>query len=286
MPIPVPTPSTPSVLPRRINTFKIGADPEFAICDADGRRHQPCMSSLDVGTDHCGLTELRPPPDYTVSGFLENCKKALNNNVLRDFMKPEYTWRGGAWITHDDYGNASIGGHIHIDIPALNHGSTQSPEVTQVIAVCDHVTEFLEDLRIYPQAECHRRRQGNYGHFGQVHYDKKSPEGHNRIEYRTPPSWLFSYKVAFLSLTLYKLAIVSPILAKQTLVGRTNDERWKNLRKFLRMFAHLDSDAMTVVKTIARSKFDLPKLQMSPDRDFKADWGVSSDVPTPRPTAI
>jgi hypothetical protein len=276
---------------RIINSFKIGCDPEFVVLDSNYGYKHPTTGSLasGVGTDGVPV-ELRPDPSYTAKGLLENLGSLLNSSSMGTLR--EYSWRAGAVVSYRCRGidmcskcrvdstirphKQPIGGHIHIDIP-IRSGYDLSPHVNLVVVACDKVIQFLEELNIHPKEECAHRRNGiqgcYYGGFGSFHSDKKSPEGHCRLEYRTPCSWMSSRKQAFITLTAIKLASACPQLALDVLVGDSIDEKWKAFSNFIKYFVELDSDAAEAYEKFL-STGDLSLLVTPADTDIKEGWEI------------
>jgi hypothetical protein len=281
---------------RVVNSFKIGCDPEFVIISNQNAVVHPRgyfdeIPSGQIGLDGSGIPmELRPTPSYSALELTKNLKDLLKSDYLKSVRN--HKWRAGAFVvleepeeeeTSDDeyapYYSPSreaeeipIGGHIHIDIPVDNYSVSGYHEF--IIQACDHVTKFLEALNIHPKDECDQRRNdGEYGMFGDFRTEHESEEGHHRIEYRTPCSWLTSPNAALITLTLIKLASASPKLALTVLNGKSVNAKWKSLTKFVQLFAKIDEDAAAVYKLL-KSKTKRKELIANVEIDMKKQWGI------------
>jgi hypothetical protein len=267
-----------------VNTFKIGADPEFGVRDKVTKNgviatQHASLSTNEIGYDHGGhVVELRPKPAYRVQEFLKNIKDLLKKDALAPLKK--YEWKGGGCFRNIDGHLQAIGGHIHLELPYLGHHGIEESVYKLRVKACDVVTKHLEDLNILPAEESRIRRSaeaGGWGRFGAVQA-ACSPQSYGqpfyRMEYRTPCSWLFDPKVAFVTITGIKLAATMPELAISTLNGETDGERWASLVKFFRTFRAIDSDAEFVCKRLLKSSNPkcLKALQVNPDCDFRVRW--------------
>lgn len=261
-----------------INTFQIGADPEFCVVDPTTKSRLNASSYTSglntygkVGFDHGGaVIELRPDPSYTVKGLLTNIKTLLEEPRLAPLKNK--IWRGGAFF-HD----MPMGGHVHIELPAKGHHNVPDAVYDKRMAALDHVVRELEFLNILPKEECAKRRSGGgYGQFGYMHPVNSGQ--FTRIEYRTPCSWLFDPRNAFVTITGLKLAAVNPDYATEKLGKGDPKERFVALVKFFRAFAPVDEDAAYVIKHILRSVSDkvAKAIEAKPDQDFKEAWAKFS----------
>jgi hypothetical protein len=256
-----------------INTFLIGCDPEFSVVDTVTNTRVNVGSygigaNPLVGSDHGGgVVELRPAPSYTVKGLLNNIKKALASSHTEGIR--QFKWRAGA-----RFNDISMGGHIHLELPMKGYHGIKSEVFDERIKACDRLTAEMEHHNILPKEECAARRVGGYGQFAAVQA-AATTNGITRFEYRTPCSWLFDPRNAFIVLTAIKLAAVNPRYALDNVTGQGDDKkRWKEVVKFFRAFRKLDEDAEFVCQSIIKSTHDinLESLKAKPDEDFQPLW--------------
>ena len=277
-----------------IGISRYGSDPEFLMLNDNGTYLIHTNPTTAIGVDGGGvLTELRPAPAYNVQEHLSNIKALLespNLNYVRDKK-----WRAGACVEaiqqcyaahigtprESDYRNwLSMGGHIHIEIPYGTAGAIPAVEqkVFQArLDAFDHVTRTMEAADLLPREESAlRRSNGGYGAFGNYH-SVNGADGQQRVEYRTPCSWLFSPKNAFILFTAIKLAAVSPITVKRRIPENGTPEKiWEGFVKLFRDFQHIDHDSYIAVNRICKAVHasNLERLGATKivDLDFKAAW--------------
>lgn len=266
-------------------SFRIGGDPEFAIINTDGSYHNFHSVSNAIGADHGGMVvELRPAPSYTVNGFLNNVKTLLESPSLND-VRPK-KWRAGAHVhvRHPSYGETgiSMGGHVHLEIP-YNYNSGTIPSVSREVFMArmeafDHLTQMFEEANLLPKEECALRRSssGCYGRFGvgHNHHTVLGADNQQRIEYRSPCSWLFNPRNAFMLITGLKLAAASPVAVMKNIQGGSDTKIFEGIVKLFRNFAAVDHDAYIAANKICRSakSENLDRLRAIVDTDFKAAW--------------
>lgn len=190
---------------KTIDTSKltIGSDPELSILDND--MHLVYASEIihdehycnKFGVDGCGrIPELRPDPTSNPLTHVENIKRILydaaqNPELTRVF---KYTLKAGNT-------SSATGGHIHIGHPRIAQVSNQNTYyesnlkrekyIKALVASFDTTLvlpiAFCED----PKVANYRKCQGSYGKVGDFRTDKSYG-----IEYRTPPSWMASERLA------------------------------------------------------------------------------------------
>jgi hypothetical protein len=173
-----------------------------------------------------------------------------------------YKWCCGAYLQED-----GLGGHVHF--------GRKRPHRTDEIRALDLSALALEKLGVFPAAEIGQRRAGDarrqvYGAWGD---HRLQTHGY---EYRTWPSWLDSPALAFLVLTLSKLAVHDPSL----LQGYARDVSWSQyVKNFLSFYKFLDDDARLASLILQRG------FPRHVGGDFKARWGfpmmVTADQAAP-----
>lgn len=273
-----------SMAQKLANPFSVGCDPEFMILRGNVPINVETTLGIthtgDVGSDHNGLVvEVHPQPargTYTILKRIQTI--LLTNKNLK--LALDKKWRAGAAFKIDN-GNMggrlmTLGGHVHLDLPPMGHGETVENHNLRLNAL-DRVTKYLEFLDILPKVESETRRAegqrlgGNaaYGKWG----DWRQAGGEDgrtkvRLEYRTPASWLYDPRAAYLVLTGAKLAALAPQIAVDTL--KVRNINYANLQKFFDLFKFKDINARRAVDGILTST--VAQLQAVPDRDVKTAW--------------
>lgn len=235
-----------------VNSFLIGADPEFAISDeGDIVKIGPGGQYSPWGIDHNGyIVEPHPKPELSVRELLKNLKVSLNDFAT---VAKRGKWRAEPYMAFPTRA-VTTGGHVHFDIPSAN--KTQ-------IAALDRLTSHLELLDILPASRCQERRNAGtgYGRLGDIRQE------HGHFEYRSQPSWLFSQRVAKICLIGSKLAATEPEEVYKSL-GKTAEIA--SLRKTFELFKGKDDDVDWVLDG---GLFD-KKLTVACDRDLRDVWSV------------
>ncbi|TVY02318.1 putative amidoligase domain-containing protein [Cohnella terricola] len=173
----------------------LGADPEFVLTSATGRLVQAskffplggetgCDSIRFRGEKYWPLVELRPRP-FAEPGRLAADLRRLLNVASGYTAGAKLSWRAGAMPVQ----GVPLGGHVHISGIAL-HGER--------VRALDNAVAL--PLRLLEPAVAKRRRP-RYGALGDV---RRQP--HGGFEYRTPPSWLVSPRLALGTFALAKVA--------------------------------------------------------------------------------
>lgn len=247
-------------LRRYVNRFRLGADPEF-IFSKHGLRSDATLfglkQGLAFGADNNGrLAEIRPYPSRSA---LEVVASILATLKLLAFLQPKtlaYDWCSGAFLQDD-----GLGGHVHF--------GRKRPDRNLEIAALDVIEEELQVLGFYPADEVARRRQGDarrqvYGRPGDWRI-----QAHG-YEYRTFPSWLDSPELAFVTLTISKLAVHNPELVKDIRHTGARDVRLRRILNLLSYYKDLDDDARLALVVMTR------KLPVHVGGDFKGRWGIGA----------
>jgi hypothetical protein len=238
-----------------INKFQLGCDPEFVALDDKG--HIIIGRGLDhhgeVGYDHGGrVLEIRPEPSKGAYALVKKIRRLLGDEKLRRLGASKF--RAGA-----RFGTESLGGHVHFGLP---------PDVIgrdgKTIPALDVVTGLLEHLDILPKAESANRRRGEYGKFGDIR-TSHGKDGVPHLEYRTMASWLHDPKVAFLCLTVAKLAASDPVGALAALKGATS---YSKLVDWVGNYRSKDTNAKRVYEKLGNHKL----VAVDPDVDFRTRW--------------
>ncbi|WP_239614340.1 putative amidoligase domain-containing protein [Cohnella mopanensis] len=176
-------------------TAKLGADPEFVMLSRDGRvvpasryftpeGDAGCDSVRIRGEKRWPLVELRPRPTVDPQHLTADLRRLLF--VANDRTAgASLIWRAGALPVP----GLPLGGHVHLS------GATLTSERLRAL---DNAVAL--PLRLLEPVEAARRRP-RYGSLGDV---RSQPYG--GFEYRTPPSWLVSPRLAFGTFALAKLA--------------------------------------------------------------------------------
>jgi phiEco32-like amidoligase-type 2 protein len=250
------------------NSYLIGTDPEFVILDGANIRNVEGILPFQgkLGYDHGGrVVEIRPYPKQLASQLCADIFRQLNRRELVPLRR--FRWKAGA-MGEDQ----PIGGHIHFDIPfdGVSSPVAARPERSAL----DRLAIWFETLELFPHGEMQRRLDIGYGRRGDIRQAGRRPDGHARLEYRTPPSWLYSPKLSHLSLAAFKLAVVDPQHTLDTL--QTPDVRpVTKFRDFFRGFAERDDDAAEIAPQLEK-RDGLEAFRGDPTVDVKTAW----DIPT------
>jgi hypothetical protein len=246
---------------KRVNTFRIGADPEFVILNGGKIVNvQDTLTDIEAGYDHGGyVVELRPAPAFGAYTLVKRLQKILKTNAKLAKIK-DHKWKAGAYFYDPATRAITLGGHVHID------KNPKEEEQTLLVSALDRLTKYLEDLDILPKEESAKRRNSTtgYGRFGDI---RKSNDG-NHIEYRSMSSWLSDPKQAFLALTGAKLAATNPQITLDCL--RPKAHSFEGLKTFFDYYKHKDVDAGRAIEKILDDTIE--KCQTDPDQDIKESW--------------
>jgi hypothetical protein len=253
---------------RYVNHFRLGADPEFLFVAGavriDARMVNGMAQGLAYGMDNNGrLVEIRPYPSRSAVGVVASILSTLRWLALNQPETLTYSWVTGAYLFGD-----GLGGHVHF--------GRKRPSRDLEVRALDAIDEELLGAKAYPVPEVLRRRQGDernqrYGLPGDIR-----PQLHG-YEYRTFPSWLDSPELAFLTITLAKLAVHSPQFVIGFPAFQDVSRHCQRLRNLLSCYKDIDDDARLALKIIAR------KFPVHIGGDFKARWGIAPPAMTVGP---
>jgi hypothetical protein len=173
----------------------LGADPEFVLLSPEGKiaaasRFFPpqgnagCDSVVVRGIRRWPLAELRPAPSAEPAAVTANLRRLLAEAAKRTAGE-RLTWRAGAWPVR----GLPLGGHVHLSGAALTG---------ERLRALDNAVALPLRLLEPPSAAARRPRFGALGDFRR--------QSHGGFEYRTPPSWLVSPRLAKGVLALAKVA--------------------------------------------------------------------------------
>jgi hypothetical protein len=259
------------------NSFLIGTDPEFAILDGNSivEVRDTLGHAGKLGWDHGGqVVELRPDPKFLASQLCVDIFRQLNRRELVPFRR--YRWKaGGIAAGHP------IGGHIHFD---TSYDGESLTENDLRLGALDRMATWFEALELFPVGECEARVRQGYGLRGDIRPAGRRADGHARLEYRTPPSWLYNPRLAHLTLSAFKFALVDPRHTLDSLVTSSIDPRAK-LRRFIRGFAESDDDAAELAPQLARRN-GLEAFRGDPDDDIKTAWGIPAAPTEAEPATV
>lgn len=254
------------------NSYLIGADPEF--CILNGNQIHTVDDTLPfggkLGYDHGGrVVEIRPDPKHLASAICADIFRQLNRSELVPLRR--YRWKAGGIAA-----GQPIGGHIHFDIP--NNGTVSAD------GAANRMAEWFGRLELFPRSECEARIQLGYGRLGDWRASGRRPDGHGRLEYRTPPSWLYNPHLAHLSLAAFKLALVDPQHTLDSL--QSPDVRpLTKFREFFRGFAERDDDAAEIAPQLEK-RGGLEAFRGDPTVDIKTAWGIPAAPSEAEPATI
>lgn len=244
---------------RYCNRFKLGADPEFIFQAPGGARFDArnlnLHQGLAFGMDNNGrLTEIRPYPSRSALEVVASVLTTLRWLAVTRPDAFDFHWVSGVYLFGD-----GIGGHVHF--------GRKRPSRTFEVSALDTVSNELLSIGCYDPSDIMRRRQGDQHnqHYGMPGDFRHQMHGY---EYRTFPSWLDSPALAFLILTLSKLAVHNPKLFQgyPVLIPQRYNQRVRNLLSY---YKDIDDDARLALSLIAKG---FPKHLGG---DFKARWGLT-----------
>lgn len=173
----------------------LGADPEFVMLGPDGKvvpasRYFPrdgdagCDSVVIRGVRRWPLAELRPAPATEPAAVAKDLRRLLGEAARRT-AGAALSWRAGAGPVR----GLPLGGHVHVSGAALTG---------ERLRALDNAVALPLRLLEPPSAAARRPRFGALGDFRR--------QSHGGFEYRTPPSWLVSPRLARGVLALAKVA--------------------------------------------------------------------------------
>jgi hypothetical protein len=173
----------------------LGADPEFILLSPEGRivpasryfspaGDAGCDSVRIRGVKRWPLVELRPRPSYEPINLAADVRRLLRVASERT-SGDALTWRAGALPVP----GLPLGGHVHLSGAALTG---------ERLRALDNALGLPLRLLEPTKAALRRPRYGSLGDF------RRQP--HGGFEYRTPPSWLVSPRLALGAFALAKIA--------------------------------------------------------------------------------
>jgi hypothetical protein len=248
------------------NQFLVGTDPEF--CVLSGQHGMNVAQHFGprgkLGWDHGGrVVEIRPSPRYATSLICADIFQQLNRRELVPLR--QFRWKAGGMA-----GDQPIGGHIHLDVP-YPYESEHYPQLNAL----DRMAEWFERVELFPRGETEARIHNGYGSrtsLDRVRGSGSRPDGHPHLEYRVPPSWLYSPKLAHLTLTSFKLALVEPDYTLDQL-SSPDIRPVTKFREFIRGFAATDDDAAELAPQLSEGN-SLNAFRGDPADDIKDAWGI------------
>lgn len=263
---PLSSPSAFSLQGRHLNHFCVGSDPEFCFVDAATRnRPDAHVLGLHVGLaagcdQNQRLAELRPWPSVSVVAHVAGILTAL-----RWMWRVHYThvsaflWRAGAYFSGD-----GMGGHVHF--------GRKRPTRTEEVAALDGLARVFRSSGLFPNREWDRRIAGD--RIGQ-HYGRPGdfrPQKHG-YEYRSLPSWLQSPTMAFIAITLSKLAVLDPEITTSWAGDNTKEHAHFLLRGLAKLYKGRDDDAYILYHLLTVNGDAV--FNVIHDADFAPAWGFN-----------
>lgn len=264
--------ATPKWLPRLpervLNHFLVGADPEFLFMDNAGGGVDASVLGLQqaqaFGADNSGRQcEIRPTPSRSTLDVVASMASTLRWLSILKPRTRQVAWRSGCYVAHDGFLDG-LGGHVHF--------GRKRPQAERERQALDTLCFRLFHIGVFNQAEgAARLLNTKYGRLGDVRAQKHG------YEYRAFPSWLDNAYLAFMTLTLSKLAVLDPNLWPKLQVGDDKSsvaEVQSKLRAILAHFKPLDDDAALAFGLLERRGW--PTYDVS---DFKREWGIPKTPP-------
>lgn len=262
--------------PRRINHFMLGADPEFIFETHDGLRVDATSLGLKtgrfIGADQNGrLVEARPRASKFALAVIGSLLAELRWLPALCPKVRYYHWIAGAFL-HGD----GIGGHVHFgrkrnlkDIDRFIHEKADKPEET---AALDRLALTLYMTNMFPKKQVQRRMAGDergqlYGQYGDMRVQIHG------YEYRTLPTWLDSPLLAYLIVTLSKLAVIDP----EIVAGWNVELAPRHIKDLLAYYKGRDDDAWIAYYAL----IGRPLPEHNGDH-FAPRWGIISRKTPPQ----
>lgn len=255
----------------------LGADPEFVLRDKDGKlvaasRFLPpeglagCDSVVRRGVRVWPLVELRPEPAEEPAAVVASLRRLLAA-AARRIGGAQLTWLAGALPVR----GLPLGGHVHIGGAA--------PTGLRLRAL-DNAVALPLRLMEPPSAANRRPRYGTLGDW------RRQPHG---FEYRTPPSWLLSPKLALGTLSLAKIAVTHARELSDKLP--LDDDALRDAYYDAAPVARLREAAMSFYEALQQTTgyrryaaavdFIFEAVQTgrrwNEDEDFRSRWGIAVD---------
>jgi hypothetical protein len=258
------------VVPRLVNRFCVGADPEFVLGEPL-RNAAGALVGFPPGTalqdryryihaQNVGMSTL-DPLGCDMSGRqaeLRVCPSRFVLEVVASIMDT-LAWGNEFWnlsrfhlLAPGLFADDGIGGHIHI---GRRHGAIES-----IIPSLDTLTAILEKLCLIDTSGSQRRRRvTNYGKAGDW---RTQTHG---FEYRTMPTWLHSPLSAYLTLVFAKLAVFHNLGN----IGTKETNLPVAMKNLLRSYANDDDDAR-----IALAALEVLGWPQYKEENFSNNWNL------------
>ena len=279
------------------NIILLGADPEFVFVDSKAGRLIPANQLIGHGTgDRTGLeclighdghpatAELRPLPAIRPTKLIYNLRKIILEAVVVSKTLEELSWIASPMYSE------TCGGHIHLSFwksfwtPQETHikcracGSSFYGALSRYL---DHQVSVPMEERILSKlgflSENERRLSILPEHF-------RADMGENRLEWRTPPTWLLHPKLAFTYITLTRL-FTRLFIGNHTFRGPWTCEAHENLLsrvKYRDDSTYLDSiskfSLLGEEKLLLSTMKSLLLMQYNIHEDFKWNWVGREEV--------
>lgn len=251
-------------IPRVVNHFTIGADPEFMMTDLNDQLRRAVDFGLRPGTAFGGdqngrLVEIRPHPDTFALKVLASTWATMKWMAA---LMPEC--RPLIWTAPPFKHRDGIGGHVHL--------ARKTPNKEKEVKALDIVTNLMLNIGVFDSDGNRERVAGDQ--FGQRYGRWGDTRNQNHgYEYRVMPSWLDSPLTAYMALVLSKLAAMEWGMLTQSTKPRNGIEAENRVRNLLAKFQGLDDDARILYKAIERA--GIPRFRGG---DFKPRWGLNFNM--------
>lgn len=252
--------------PKLINTFMLGCDPEFVLVGPGGVANLAHVVEKKgpIGYDHAGLVgEVHPEPcrgTYSLCKHIQAQIKTYSKPIVARW--PNHRWKAGAlYESGDGYGRVlTMGGHVHVDYPI------QDERYALALKAFELLNERLHALDILPSKEnTVRVSHGVYGRKGGPDAVRVKGAG-TRWEYRNFSSWLFDPKVAYLTLTLSKLAAADA----EGVLATFKDTSYTSLMNCLERYKGKDVNVDRLLDRVMNG--NVKCVQADPDANVVEAW--------------
>ena len=246
--------------PRLVNSYKIGADPEFIFRQGTARldaRTLGLKTGLAFGADNNSrLVELRPKAYRNALKVVASILQELRWMAVVIPATQQIDWLAGAFLNGD-----GIGGHVHF-------GRKRETRDQEVDALAN-IMAGLVQVGVFPAQEVVRRMGGDergqvYGRLNDIRLQSHG------YEYRAFPSWLGSPWTTYLTLVLSKLAVYDPAMVSAWVDNCQTPAQWETaIRNLLTFYRGRDDDAELALWVLQQRGF--PKHTK---RSFRSAWGI------------
>lgn len=234
-------------VPKLVNKFPLGADPEFAFLDSGGRYcHAETLGMntiLPFGCDMAGRqAELRAHSSRFALEVVASLVDALR------WIPQFYPTTALQWVAMPYVANDGCGGHVHF--------GRKRPNRQQEVDILNKAMFLLVHTGTLDNSA--RQQNTKFGRFSDIRLQSHG------YEFRSFPTWMYSPWGAYFVLVISKLMLHHGVAFKPI----PEKAKWQ-LVNLLRLYRSIDDDAAIVLA--AWHKLSPP---VADETCFRARWGV------------